>query len=190
MKPFIDDATQSELDINVSNSYIELELPQENTKVSLFVYLIPRSESSMFVVTCWDEVFDSIVEQFHDEDVIETAAETWPLFARMLGDGIRDKYREGALIRLEDPDDGDTKWYVGTVVGNLSLDDSDGIFTPRMQQGISLVINRSGELLQEMQERQPNWTTGLWKGIKKGMLASAALAVGAMLGIDPSDVLE
>ena len=43
-----------------------------------------------------------MVDNLDDEDYVETLCDTWPIFVNLLQNGLKDKYSEGALIKLED----------------------------------------------------------------------------------------
>jgi hypothetical protein len=175
MRPLVDERittkgkSQSEgPGIEVTEGYIELELPLDCTK-ALVVYLIPRSSMSVWVATCWDHTFDKIIED-PDEETLEVIAETWPTLAQLLVNGFKDLYSGGALIILEDLDDGENKWFVASVAGNISLEDLAKEF-PKIQKVIDVVLSRSAELAQELSENKPSVLKAIEKGMVKGIRA-------------------
>lgn len=178
--------------IDVTDGYIELEIPIDRTK-AMVVYLIPRSSRSVWVATCWDHAFDEILED-PDEDTLEVIEGTWPLLAQLLANGFKDRYREGALIVLEDLDDGENKWFVASVAGNISLEDPEKLFAEKTQKVIQVVLSRSAELAQELSENEPSALKALGRGIGKGLGtligSTVAAGVAVLLGIDPTDLLD
>jgi hypothetical protein len=169
-------------DIRVTNSYIEVEVPIDNNS-SVFTYIVPKGEHAAFVLMCLDDMFDNLLENM-DEDTIETVCNTWPTLAEMLHNGIKDKYSNGALIKLEDADDGDTKWFMASIAGNISFESAESIFCDRTNEAMGVVWNRTITLLTELQERKPSQWRAMGKGILSG-LALGALAIAAdALGID------
>lgn len=188
MRTFIDTRKTSRGDepgVSVTNGYIELEIPVDRS-TALVVYVIPRSEHSAFVATCWDRVFDAVVEDL-DDDTAETIVETWPTLATLLGNGATDRYRDGALIRLEDVDDGETKWFVASVAGNISFDSAEEVFGERTQAVIRAVLETSGRLATELNENEPSALRAIGRGLLAGIGAALGLGVAAFLGVPAGD---
>ena len=189
MKTFIASRTSGENSsdpcINATNRYLEIAYPFDDED-SVHIYIIPRSSTQAFVAVCLDHAFDSLFEDF-DEDSMETVAETWPTLAALLVNGVKDRYSEAALIRLEDEDDGESKWFVATVVGNISFDDAENVFTPRTQESIRLIIEKTLSLFQELATREPSMGRAIGKGILEGIGAGVAVGIAAYFGIDLSD---
>ncbi len=188
MRTFIDSTPGSnlvgeEIKYGVTNSYIEVEFRIDDA--FLVLYYIPRSSSSIFVATCWDHAFDGLLSNI-DEDDWETIAETWPTLAKLLLNGANDRYSEGALIKLEDFDDGESKWYIASIAGNLDFDNIDDLLGDRTQKVSQLVILKSAELLTEMSENRPSIGRAIVKGITRGVGKGLLMAIGAAVGVDLS----
>jgi hypothetical protein len=193
MRPFIDDrktSTPDEIGHKVTNTYVEIEIPLGESLGSV-LYIIPRSEHSALIATCWDHVFDEMIENL-DEDTFETIVETWPTLAILFHNGVKDLYREGALILLEDFDDGEQKWFVASIAGNIAFESAEELFSERTKEVIQVVLARSMQLFTELQEKEPSLLRGIGKGIARGIGAAigGVLAVGlaAFLGVDLDDL--
>jgi hypothetical protein len=171
---FSDRVTKEEtVDYTVTNSYIELEMPFSGS-ISAYLYLLPRGNHSAFVLACLDDTFDGLVANM-DEDTVDIICDTWPTLANLMSCGLKDKYSNGALIRLEDEDCGDIKWFVASIAGNLSFDSMEEVFSPRMMETIRLVLEQTVELITELQERKPSKLKAIGKGFWEGMLTGLAV---------------
>ncbi len=197
MRYFIDSNSDPSLEgddvkYKVTNCYIEFEYPGDD--FFFVLYLIPKTSNSVFIATCWERAFDEILDNLDDEDYVETMTETWPTLARLLANGINDRYSEGALIKLEDFDTGEPKWFLASVCGNLDFENIEEIFGDRTQEVTQLVIQQSLELLQELNENKPSILGAFGKGIVRtlvgGLAVTGIAAVGALFGIDPSYTVE
>lgn len=177
MYSLIDKRRSKEVNISQTNTYIEVEIPNDSSS-SLFVYLIPRSQTSMFVAMCCDHAFDELLNDI-DEDDWDTIVDTWPTLARLLHNGINDKYKEGALIKLEDLDDGENKWFVASISGNHNFNDIDDVLNESTQETVKLVIECSMQLATEMQNNKPSVFRAMGRGMAQGV---AAVIAGSILG--------
>lgn len=189
MKLFISDKANSKNDepeITATNSYIELEIPCDD-KSSMFCYIIPRGKHSAFIAICLDDMFDSLIEDL-DEDKYETLCDTWPTLARMLQNGIKDKYKDGALIKLEDSDYGDNKWFVASIAGNISFESAEELFCERTKETIGIVIGSTNALLSELNSRSPSMLKSFGKGVLKGIGYTALGIIAGTLGINIDDL--
>jgi hypothetical protein len=162
---------ENDFEIRPTNSYIELEIPIDEES-SIFIYIIPKNQHSAFVAVCLDDMFEKIMDDL-DEDTLEIIVDTWPTFAELLYNGIKDKYQNGALIQLEDDDYGEKKWFVASVAGNISFENVEELFGERTAKAIGVVMNRTSELLSELQEKKPS----TWTAIKKGFISGLKIGV-------------
>ena len=172
-----------EVGIKTTNSYIECEYAT-NEDTACVVYVIPRNENSAWVVACFEHNLDELVSNL-DKDTSEAIAETWPTLARLLYNGISDRYQEGALVVLEDSDYCENKWFVASIAGNISFENLEDLFGERMQEVIKLVISTSMTLWVELNENQPNMLREFGKGFFKGVSIAVTATILAFLGIDP-----
>ncbi len=185
MRFFLDKPTSAKSDepsIQATNCYLEIEWPI-NSNTCVVIYIIPRTETSVFVATCWDTAFDTIIAEL-DIDTIKTIAETWPTLALLLNNGLGNKYRNGAIIRLEDADYGETKWFVASVAGNISFKSENGLFTAQTKEAINTVMSTSLQLFVELQEKKPSIMRAIGKGIAAGLGVFALGAIAEIFGFD------
>jgi hypothetical protein len=191
MRPFIDErktSTQEEVGSTITNSYIALEWPIDDSR-AFVVYLIPRNTHSVFVATCWEHAFDQLLQGI-DEDTAETIGETWPTLAALLYNGADDLYREGALILLEDFDDGERKWFLASVVGNISFENVEGLLGERTDAVMQLVAQKSVQLLTELNENEPSTLRAIGKGVAQAVGTGLMVGLLAVLGVDPDELLS
>lgn len=175
-------AKGEEPEIRVTNSYIEIESPVDKES-SMYIYIIPRDEHSAFVAICLEDMLDEILEGM-DEDSFDTISDTWPTLAQLLVNGMNDKYHHGALIRLEDADYGDNKWFITSIAGNISFDNADELFCDRTNETIGVVLEQTVNLLKELQERKPSMLRAIGKGVLAGISLGLISGAASALGID------
>lgn len=163
-----------------TNNYFELIYPIDESSY-IVVNVIPRNDYSCFVATCFDDGFDEVVENLNDDDYAEVVCDTWPLFAQLLQNGARDKYSQGALIKLEDFDTGDVKWFLASVAGNLSFDDLGSLLSSeQMENAIKVVLDKTADLCNELTTKTPSNVKYFFKGMGQGLLALLALGFGGV----------
>jgi hypothetical protein len=191
MRSFLDSPTNpnsTEPTIHATRGYLEIEWPI-NESTCAVLYAIPRTESSAFIVTSWEDSFDEFLNNTDSNDW-ETVVETWPTLATLLSNGVNDKYRDGALIRLDDIDYGDAKWFVASVAGNVSFDSEESFFTERTVDTMQTVMSKSAELMVELRENKPSIARAIGKGIMSGLGTLALSAIAITLGADPDEYIQ
>ena len=144
-----------EFKVIITDSYVELNLKIDKTDSYFVFYLIPHTENSVFVVSCWDDTFDNIIENSDDESCLENLFDTCPLIATLLSNGIKDKCSDGALIKLKDYDNGDNKWFLASIAENIKFDNINTILCDRTIETINLVKEESMLLLSELHKKKP-----------------------------------
>ncbi len=192
MRFFVDTYSNPELEgqgegfkYGVTNCYLELEYPVND--YFLVIYYIPRNSNYLVIATCWERAFDEILENLDNPDYLETISETFPFLSQLLYNGFKEKYSEGALIQLEDFDTGEPKWFLISVSGNVNLENPEQIFGNKTNKVAELVIEKSLELLQELNENEPNLVNLFLKKAARGVTAVGILAIASWLGIDLND---
>jgi hypothetical protein len=118
-------------------------------------YLIPTGVTTYVIASCFGHRFDPIVELFGDEHLgtawFNVAAKTYPTFGTLATNALNERYSEGALLRLCDPDDAELKWCVATVVGNIDATTFGDLFADvRIKEKIMLVVASSLDLEQQL----------------------------------------
>lgn len=170
MRFFIDSKPHSEMNgdglkYKTTPTYAEFERKLED--LYLVYYFIPRSENSIYVATCWDRYFDDFVAS---EQNLKVIAQTWELFTQLLINGLEKRYSEGSLVKLEDFDTGEEKWFLVSVSGNLDFTSEESVFTPRTDEVTALVVEKSFALFAELLKKEPSTSSEIkstvWNFIK------------------------
>jgi hypothetical protein len=177
MRSFIDKRTLpsgEDIGAKATNLYLEIEHPLDD-KTSLFTYILPRDSHSAFVVACWDRAFEPLLERW-DSDKADMVASTWPTLAALLHNGINGLYKDGALITLEDVDDGEVEWFVASVAGNIKCDSLEGLLCERTLTASKVVTAQSLNLFFELTNNQPSKLRVLGKGFLQGVVDALGFA--------------
>jgi hypothetical protein len=117
--------TRSEFRVKETPSYIELETRIADPEMpgASYFYVIPQSATSVLVAACWGRDPDAFARLFSDpkfgKDWFRVFREAYPVLGTLFQNGVDERYSEGALIRFNDPYDGEPKWSVVTIVGNI-----------------------------------------------------------------------
>lgn len=171
MQTFIQDANN----FNLKNGALTyrltpryVEFVQREKSLALVFYMIFRDEHSLIIAACWDHTFDSM--QIDDEDDIKNIGDTYPTIAQLIRNTLGKRYSQGALVQMEDFDDGEPKWFVVSVAGNLNLRSADDLFQERIVQVLSIVLDKSTTALLEIQNNKPSYTGTILRGLKKGFM--------------------
>jgi hypothetical protein len=144
--------TVEETYLRLTPRYLELRKESVEPPVVTYTYLLPWSEHALLVCACWGHDFDAWMQLFQQQPKNAMAwfsaiKETYPTLGRLLENGLHERYAQGALLNIEDPDDAERKWIVGTVVGNLDLDSDanlqDLLSSERFMQAYETVIGNS-----------------------------------------------
>lgn len=168
--PDIKEGKNEDVRTRTTDCYAEVEYKVDSKYID--AYIVGRNENTAFVVASFEHVFDSVKEQVEDKNEAALKAEfkAWPTFAVLLQNGVSDRYSEGALIQLEDPDCGETKWFVATVIGNIDPDKEEALIKEKINAATELVIGKAADLLVEVSEHKPHYIRqGIWEGIKEGL---------------------
>jgi hypothetical protein len=177
--------------VNGTPAYIEVQThtDQPDWKQVSYVYVLPLDNSNFVAAACWGHQFDQMAQYFFDpkmgNDWVNAYSEAWPSFGELLRNAAGGRYGAGGLVNLEDPDDGERKWFVVTFVGNTIPKDSydEVLDDSRVEQGVQLVYVKSAELLEQMgSETHISTATklkmfgkGAWGGYKEGLDKSLVL---------------
>ena len=86
-----------------------------------------------------------------------------------------------ALIRLEDPDCGEPKWFVASVAGNLNFEKPEEFFGDRTMEVTGLVLEKTNQLLTEIQEKEPSTLRAIGKGLKVGLATLGTVVLDVIL---------
>jgi hypothetical protein len=84
--------------------------------------------------------------------------ETWPLTLSLFQHSWDSLYSAGVITTIEDPDDGDQKWVVGTLVGNIDLGSGKKIervlHSDRVLEAGRLVTTLAAQITNELETKQ------------------------------------
>lgn len=162
--------------VNTTASYAELQQPLPNSSIIYNSYTLRYNDTALLVVAHLnlDQMFQILEQQLQDPTLggvyNKTYRETWPYLFALLDNTVNKKFSKGALFRIEDPDNGDHIWVVGTIVGNIpaSLTKNDVLLhSDKVMEAHALVIQSCAKVIQETSTRQVNkWKIGL-----RGMVA-------------------
>lgn len=167
-----------EFEYSSTDSYAELEIPVDDD-TSLFLYLVPQSEHSMYLLMSFDDAFDEIINNLDDDTITSAFRKAWPTLYQLIQDGVNDKYSNCALIKTSDFDDGDTKWFLATFVGNYSLDNDSENASERIQDAIKKVEEKALTLLTELSENSPKMFPVVMKSMWKDFLSGIILSLNS-----------
>jgi hypothetical protein len=177
-KPFL--TKTEELGLLATSDYLEVEW-LINKNLCAVVYIIPRTRTSLSVISCWETTFDSVIEE-SDKDGVETIITTWPTMAKMLGNNLANSYNEATLLRLKDMDNGETKWFISSAVDSIDSNLLDSLFMAQIIQTIAIVVGKSMEIFIELQEHKPSRVRTRDHAISLSTLALTAIA--GIFGVD------
>lgn len=164
MKYFLEDFAEVQSEETfyfVTPSYIELIKTVVNPSSISRTYIWLVQDYTFFICTCWEHQFDPwmqlLIERPGGINWFRTLSETYPTAGRLLTNAHTERYSDGVLVNLPDPDDGERKWFIGTVVGNVHLESEDQLQTfllsDRMMDSYLRVWMPTFELLDELQTR-------------------------------------
>jgi len=161
MKSFFDSLTiQPEEGLTVSREgeMIQMEIPCCDG--SLFTYMFPRNEKSVWIAACWDRTFD-FINRVDADEALNYVDARWPYMGELLRYGLNEEFEKGALRRIDDPEAGYKKWAVVTTVDGIGEINSAEQFWgfPQLLGAIEMVQKASGRLYEELSSNWPEgWT--------------------------------
>ena len=172
------DVTES-VRVRRTPSYFEFEafegvIPQwGTTPVYTVVYMAPRDELSWWAFaslgSLYTQLFDiALKEKAAVRDaLLETAMETWPLFAEGLVNGLQGINHPAAIAVWEDPDLASPTWVVSTVLGNRPP--SAGVIDDASSEAMARIIRIGIAMVIEYRSRQlPQGTVG-WRSFRNSV---------------------
>jgi hypothetical protein len=108
--------------------YIEVNLDPEPLADGQYAhftfYLLRQNYIDFYVLSCWDHqldwAMDLMAEPTQGDLWKQTLSETYPTLGMLMSNAEQGRWASGVLLGVPDPDDGDVKLCVMTLVGNLS----------------------------------------------------------------------
>jgi hypothetical protein len=164
---------------NITAAYIELQKHSVDPPGISYTYVFQWNQHSFFIATCVGRDLDALTPFIQDPKLgnawYNFYKEKWPSWGRLMDNAINTRYSDGVLLNIEDPDNGERTWVVGTVVGNILVNSAEELeqvmFSERMMQAYALVLAASSTLANDIATR-PNPTTSLVKMYARGIFQS------------------
>ncbi|MBD0373309.1 MAG: hypothetical protein ICV60_20905 [Pyrinomonadaceae bacterium] len=157
------------VEFQTTPSYIEVQIE----KGAWVAYFVPLDEHSLLVAACCDDYFDFLDSA--DQYVLSDIAATWPKLVALVNNALRSKFSQAVLLKLNDLDTADPKWFVATVVGNLDFKKMQEVIDPRLEKATQLVLSKASEALEEVTTKELSKLSLYWKSIKRGLWEGAKL---------------
>jgi hypothetical protein len=137
--------------------YIELQKHLVDPAGVSYTYILRWNDSAFLVATCLEHDFDKMLLLLRDPKMgsvwLDVIKDTRPTAGRLLENGINARYSNGAVLVMEDPDYGENKNFVGTVVGNVLVNSvkelEEALLSDRMMNAYELVLGSSFTIMHE-----------------------------------------
>jgi hypothetical protein len=190
MYPFLQPPTPAEYDglsLRQTPSYTEIisSVAGGSREDLSCCYVLRNDDATYAAVTCWQNTFDVFYQQLmtkYGQIYLDAIKETWPILWAVISNSINQRYGDGALLELVDPDDMNRKWFVGVLVGNIE-DPKSPADHPRIVQAVQQVSDISLQIHRERITRTMSFRTKAKIGLRGAM-------VGYLEGQALSDRLE
>ena len=163
-----------------TNSYVAVRIAHD--QVLMTIYFSFRDSRTALVAACWNNVFDSLPLATTDD--LEDLAEDYPIIAALVLNAIAQRYSQCALIRMEDYDNGDMKWFMVTVAGNINADAPDDDTWTRLFEALDRVTTASFGVMNAIQDGPSTLQVvgrSVWRGIKRGLRDSVKISLEVTL---------
>jgi hypothetical protein len=165
MQHFLDlsqSPSKTEASFRSTPGYIEVEFREPTPPPRVMrAYVMPWRENALLVVAyiSADQLGDLMQQQLQDPKLgdlyYKEYKKTWPKLMALVENSLSNQISKGVLLNIEDPDTGDRKWVVATVVGNVRLESDEEMNavmrSERMLKAIELVVDTGWKMLAEVQ---------------------------------------
>lgn len=125
-----------------TGNYVEAKVLVQD--VWLPIYVITVREGIGAAVSCWDHQFDPIIDNLTKPQIEAIMRRLHPTWFACVDNAIRERYSEGALVELLDPDVMDRKWMIAVLFSHRA-DDRDHAAGVAMDR----VVKVSAEVAEE-----------------------------------------
>jgi hypothetical protein len=189
MKPWFEEEPalpQDSVDTRQSVSYVEIQRQVANVPGKYFSYFLRTGENHILSVALLglEEFFRTLEQQLLNPTLGSTWAttyrETWPTLFSMLDNSVNYTFSKGALLRIEDLDNGDQKWVIGTYVGNIDFSESSEeyklVLDQRLLDAHILVVQSCARIHDELCNRKPSKLKLFFRGARAGGAEGRKLA--------------
>lgn len=189
MRPWIESAIaspQDSMNVRQTVSCVEIQQQVPNVPVKYNTYLLRYTENSFLSVAHLGlEVFFRNMDQQLLHPTLgstwaKTYRETWPTLFSMLDNTVNRSLSKGALLRIDDPDNGDQKWVIGTFLGNVDLSNLSKEYKQSIDKQFIdahvFLIQTCAKIVNELETRQPNKLKLFFRGSVAGGIEWRKLA--------------
>lgn len=148
----------------IKDYYCEITIKMSTDFCCYFVlYLIPKDDYSFYLCTYWEDSLDFMLDASNDTHWI--VAKTWPTLYSLLQNGSKDRYSEGAMIRMNNYDNGNVEWFLTTTINGEDI--AAAINSDVFLEKVAFVKDLTLQICDEL-EKEPDKKTLAWEGIKQG----------------------
>ncbi|HEU0131456.1 MAG TPA: hypothetical protein VFQ85_10760 [Mycobacteriales bacterium] len=106
------------------SGYLEVRLRETPRPLTRSVYVLNAGEGVGAAVTCWGQRFDPVFAGFDDPKYgriwMDAYRTIWPTLFALIDNAIDERFGDGALTELVDPDDVNRKWFVAVLFSTSS----------------------------------------------------------------------
>jgi len=105
-----------------TDSYVEAKLQMPGDSQWLPAYVLTASEGVGAAATCWDHQFDAFVDQLTNPEIVKIWRRIYPTWFACVDHAMTERYGEGALVELLDPDEMSRKWMIAVLFSRRAKD--------------------------------------------------------------------
>ncbi|MCD2462293.1 hypothetical protein ACFT0G_16720 [Streptomyces sp. NPDC057020] len=138
-------------------------------------YVIPIEEGIHAAATCWDNQFDTMVDQLEKPSVVKAWRRMHPTWLACVENCLKERYGDGTVMQLIDPDDMNRKWLVAVVFRPRGTDAAQ---SAAMGAAVDRVITLSAQMAAEFHTKPSalEYIRAAGSGFFQGAAEGAALA--------------
>jgi hypothetical protein len=177
---------QGVVNVRETISYLEIREQVPNVAGAYFSYLFRYTDTSALIAAYLnkDAFFVTLEQQLRDPKMggvwNKSYREAWPMVFSMIDNTIAGRISNGALLRLQDPDNYDYRWMIGSIVGNIDFNNSSEanklLFDKRVTEAYQLAFRICATINHEFLTRQPSKLKLFFRGAVAGGLEGQKLA--------------
>ena len=144
-------------DISFNGSYALMELKLDE-ETSFFIYVVADRIDRLYFIANLQNIIEPVMSiRAEDRGIF---ARTWPITDKGIQNGFNDDYRDYALVRASDFDDGSEAYFVIVKVEGVKIED---FYTSEQTQGAGAkVVCYAQTILNELSENKINYKKEVW----------------------------
>ncbi|WP_062464599.1 hypothetical protein [Demequina soli] len=150
-----------------TSAYTEAKVAVESAWVP--VYLIRVDENVGAAVTCWDHQFDVIIDNLTKLQIEKVLRRLQPTWFACADNATKERYGDGALLELLDPDTLNRKWMIGVMFSHESTDPQAAAKAMAKVTEISLAVFAESSNKASAMDYARAATGGFFAGAARGM---------------------